>query len=113
MEESTPSLPERATPHTPGPWQVHPVDYLLVVDNDGNEIARVVCEPGTDEHDARLIAASPDLAEALEAALPTLADRAWRLQSYDKDGDPLERSGWESEAMYAAARAALAKAGRP
>ena len=87
------------TQHTPGPW---------IVLNTGNpergSAWRDVCSMGTEftpsyvgealEHDARLIAAAPDLLAALKSL----------LLSFDDDRSLSNRDGWE------AARAAIAKA---
>jgi hypothetical protein len=56
--------------HTPGPWSVN--DYGFI-DADGEEDAIEVItssKRGTEEANLRLIAAAPDLLEALEFALP-------------------------------------------
>ncbi|KKK49654.1 hypothetical protein LCGC14_3132890 [marine sediment metagenome] len=49
--------------HTPGPWHVNGVDAILSV--KGNRSVAKVYHP---EADARLIAAAPELLEALEHA---------------------------------------------
>lgn len=58
--------------HTPGPWfwadnvPDAPPQYRMIVDADG----ATVCDPSPmSEHDARLIAAAPELLEALRAIL--------------------------------------------
>lgn len=59
------------TKFTPGPWKVHPVDDCTVVASDGSEVAAIdgdYNQPDTwpiMEANARLIAAAPDLYEAL------------------------------------------------
>lgn len=68
--------------HTPGPWRNDGAFPRLIVDADGNSIARVVqVTPATAERimsDARLIAAAPDMAAALAQIerLSREADRA-------------------------------------
>ncbi len=59
--------------HTPGPWHTTGTQHEEVRNGDGF----LVCKARTD--DARLIAAAPDLLEALEDLLPLLEDR--RLQN--------------------------------
>lgn len=62
--------------HTPGPWRVKIYkpyrSEAIIVNNDG-EIASVdlACMPGA-EADAYLIAAAPDMLEALESIAPML-----------------------------------------
>ena len=52
-----------ASKHTPGPWTK---DRNIIEDANGNEIARVSYErSGYVQANARLIAAAPDLLEAL------------------------------------------------
>lgn len=57
--------------HTPGPWRTHVVDSTMVIGSDGSEIAQTLGDYeslyATMEADANLIAAAPDLLEALEA----------------------------------------------
>ena len=62
--------------HTPGPWRVKiykPYRTEAIIVNDDGEIASVdlACMPGA-EADAHLIAAAPDMLEALEAIAPML-----------------------------------------
>lgn len=51
------------TPHTPGPWAVHPKSPTAVYQPEFE------CWIPQSEADARLIAAAPDLLEALQALL--------------------------------------------
>lgn len=69
--------------HTKGPWQCYadlpstePNWHIVTSDNRQRVIANVHIEPGnaSDEANARLITASPDLLEALIAALPYVED---------------------------------------
>jgi len=89
------------TEHTPGPWVVHPTSIHPAVRSIGTAEAgpRRICTVGstngnpTDWHNARLIAAAPELLEALNTLPQSLA-------STDEDLDK-----W-----VAKARAAIAKA---
>ena len=88
--------------HTPGPWvihgnftEIHPHD-----DPDGNQVIADVdpdCEMSNREANARLIAAAPDLLEALEAMVTT-----WE--------GPRELAAIRFAQNVIAARAAIAKA---
>ncbi len=57
-----------AAKHTPGPWELHTSPYLkfatVVIADVAHEIRSELSE-----HDARLIAAAPDLLEALQEML--------------------------------------------
>ena len=50
--------------HTPGPWTPYGLDWRMVVDKD----SAVIADIRTNNADARLIAAAPDLLAALEEA---------------------------------------------
>lgn len=90
--------------HSPGPWVVNGVDDLgayVYIDSDCHVVVRCP-DPGVEDANARLIAAAPDLLEALRnvvagaevvAALPTCRERE------------------VLNGLAAIARAALAKAG--
>lgn len=60
-----------AVTHTPGPWRVGPVDDTIVTDADGKEVAAIDGDYNSPdewprmEANARLIAAAPDLLDAL------------------------------------------------
>lgn len=61
--------------HTPGPWSTHMCDDTSIVDRDGRDIAQICGDyrhpdiwPVT-EANARLIAAAPEMLEALKIAL--------------------------------------------
>jgi hypothetical protein len=88
--------------YTPGPWdrQKIPNDpcchECAVETEDGEHIADVA-----HEHDASIIAAAPELAEAL-LALVNRRDRAAHVMGGNPDG---------SDGRYVKARAALRKAG--
>ena len=65
--------------HTPAPWTAHPgntklsIDYWVVEDRNGQNIA--VC----DKNNAHLIAAAPDLLEAVQRLLAhDWWDGSWR-----------------------------------
>jgi hypothetical protein len=70
------------TQHTPGPW-IYDDRYVNVIAEDGRAIAGRPAwsslSPDSEEADARLIAAAPELLEACEAALFAL-DCAINLQ---------------------------------
>lgn len=72
------------TEHTPGPWgiEISTSSSVIFICTDEREIA-VISEVGSDEDEtnARLIAAAPDLLEALIAVV-AVADR--RTVEFDK-----------------------------
>lgn len=78
---------------SPAPWRINGVDYhdYGLIDAEGGEIMLLKAECERDDHNATLIAAAPDLLEALQDA----------LHAYDKHG---EHSEWDF------ARAAISKA---
>jgi hypothetical protein len=76
--------------HTPGPWRVCDEQEQIL----GPEGEIIVWETGTNEANNRLIAAAPELLEALEAIA---------TGAYDTEGD------WRSWVIERA-RAAIAKA---
>jgi hypothetical protein len=61
--------------HTPGPWKFYSVGrpshpdgiYLILTDNDVRAIVETFHDSDEDEANARLIAAAPNLLEALQA----------------------------------------------
>lgn len=77
---------------TPGPWEYHSLSASVIQsgDPDGNSVC---LEAG--DADGHLIAAAPELYEALEGLLEMTDDDQW---------------GAEAEAAQRVARAALAKA---
>lgn len=94
--------------HTPGPWQVRTLEnfgfnVVHYVGGDKFNIARVA--KAGNEADASLIAAAPDLLEALKGAIGALE------QDVDTGAD-YNDADWTGIAnqRLAAARAAIAKA---
>ena len=87
-----------AMKHTPGPWNYDRSGYSLYV-NSGRELVTALSMDGkrleTSEANARLIAAAPDLLEALKSVI------AWL--------DASDESAF-SDSQLALARAAIAKA---
>lgn len=87
--------------HTPAPWKIdaaHSTRVLLLNDAKGYAIGEIVDTRNPDN--ARLIAAAPDLLEALCTALPFVEDH--------EDGD-IYKSGTVARAV-AQIRAAIDKA---
>lgn len=102
-------MSREAMKHTPGPWRIDPIKAHA----NGNR--RIMAEQCTTvavvpEHlaaDARLIAAAPDLLEALKDLLD---EAEWLRREYSHDR---ERDGWdalEEDPCFTVARAAIAKA---
>lgn len=107
-EESAPRA--RAMGHTPGPWSCHPWgDNDYEINSNGTTICSVpgfhddTVEEGRSEDNARLIAAAPELLEALEVMIASFAG-AMELDENDVDAD-----GYDYDAMKQA-RAVIAKA---
>ena len=97
------------TLHTPGPWFIerrthdNETTYYWVTASDGHgwSVDRYMSVSGCiDEHDARLIAAAPELLEALKEAHNA-------LELFASDESP---SGQIAVAAVMQARAAIAKA---
>lgn len=70
-----------STQHTPGPWHVSKASPTRVIESGprGNSIAKMglnlgVCSQGEAESNARLIAAAPELLEALQEMINCYAD---------------------------------------
>lgn len=74
------SVTEKKAAHTPGPWVFEPgphgdpdfedIAFLIAEQRPGGEAIGIICSPvmsGDVEANARLIAAAPDLLEALKA----------------------------------------------
>jgi hypothetical protein len=112
--------------HTPGPWSVERVDYELhgmdasyevtagrsvIVQTHMREIQSEGDLLATDGANCRLIAAAPELLEALEEALPALNAAQWQVDAEWRDYD---KKAAQYEAIVRAfrekARAAIAKA---
>lgn len=53
--------------HTPGPWKVERGNQAIYVSAEGGAVARVFPSDLSDDGNAQLIAAAPELLEALEA----------------------------------------------
>ena len=92
------------TKHTPGPWRYSPVhnDIISMADGPWTEICFFF-----KEEDARLIAAAPELLEALQM----LSDRAGRIA---QGAAVIDERGINTLAHpISVARAAIAKATQP
>lgn len=82
------------TSHTPGPW-VHYLHFIVEkVDKDTflhNDNAKYICKFGgladKNKANARLIAAAPDLLEALEAMTKHLSLLNWGAEDYKIQSD--------------------------
>ena len=100
-------MSREAMKHTPGPWYIDPIK----ADANGNR--RIMAEQCTPvavvpEHlaaDARLIAAAPDLLEALKEATSALE---WRWERVANRAAPVHETAIQE--AYNQARAAIAKA---
>lgn len=92
------------TKHTPGPWDICRVNVLMIYADNGLRIADCQCDDQPDmpeeqeEANAVLIAAAPEMLDALDMCAEVLAELA-RLD----DGTP-------SVSALSMARAAIAKA---
>ena len=97
--------------HTPGPWTLHPTALHPAVRSVGTPDAgpRRICTVGTmngnpvDKANARLIAAAPELLEALKEAENALADY---IPTIERTGASLNYG----HSVLKKARAAIAKA---
>lgn len=104
-----------STPHTPGPWEIRhestDPEWAVVVATGGRIVANVNAETGPDipplvstkmprDANARLIAAAPDLLEALQRTVEAL--EYWLPRHGDPEG--------ANSAMMVNARATIAKA---
>jgi hypothetical protein len=104
--------------HTPGPWTAAPSKYAegVLVVKAGMPSNRVLARFGsdaepldeTDEANARLIAAAPDLLAALLAFIPELEQRERFISANDS---PWSQSEKDMLDRIWAARKAVAKAG--
>lgn len=95
-----------AAKHTPGPWHLSPEGYLVSATYDVTQTSKTtrfiaeIFERGTQAlADAKLIAAAPDMAEALKAGITVITG------GVDETMEP-----WAEE-IVKIFRAALAKAG--
>jgi hypothetical protein len=93
--------------HTPGPWYIDPIKVHA---NGNRRIMAEQCTPVAvvPEHlaaDARLIAAAPDLLEALKEATTALE---WRWERIANRAEPVHETSIQE--AYNKARAAIAKA---
>lgn len=99
---AAPDCAGRNGAHTPGPWlpewELSRGTFCQVAafSTEGNRILRCAIESFRPVDDARLIAAAPDLLEALREAESVV--------------DALDRSGYSQGDVLAAIRAAIAKA---
>ena len=95
---------QSAAKHTPGPWTTNPVDgETWVYDTIGDAlIARVVVDNKPGQLNAKLIAAAPDMTEALLRLLTAFGDCV---------GHAAMKEFEEGNTAVILARAALAKAG--
>jgi hypothetical protein len=71
--------------HTPGPWEVFEDDYSIGVETPIGILFSDFDNTENDEADARLIAAAPEMLEALKAVIVAIkiehvlaASQAWR-----------------------------------
>ena len=101
---------ETAAVHTPGPWEIRH-DNGLVTDAGGHPVAFMpISTRGLAYHaaNARLIAAAPDLLEALDEALTELADS--HPCDWAEDDACEEGGGSESHSRLRQISAAIKKA---
>lgn len=108
-------MTETKTPWTPGPWTVEPVQHQhmprWVRTGEPMRTVAMVCgnSPAELDSNARLIAAAPDMAEAVRIAAETFERYAeLHLAKGTPDGD---RKAAENEELAKLMRAALPKAG--
>jgi len=96
--------------HTPGPWTVQADSVYPGVIRDANRTSVAEAHyqetPGTMEANARLIAAAPDLLEAVRVARVAMVE-ARRLLYYARHADTVDRL----TAAITDAEAAVQKAG--
>jgi len=80
---AAPDCAGRNGAHTPGPWHlsvngVDATDDAVIIDGNGNEVLGVSEWCRCEEADARLIAAAPELLEALRAVKKIVDDATER-----------------------------------
>ena len=91
--------------HTPGPWKQSLPDECWIIAADGTDIAETIGDYDDEnvwpvmEANARLIAAAPDLLEALKRIMP-----------YANTGASVQDVYTSEQPEFIAARAAIAKA---
>jgi len=107
----TPPLHPQGEGWTKGPWEVRQsqIGTLYVSSTEGREVARVIFRPfGEHEANARLIAAAPDLYEALSDAVMFI--ELVRLRAR-REGDTQQEI--EAQDALRNAQSALTKARTP
>lgn len=97
--------------HTPGPWELDGVEVYPV---NGHRACDAICELSAGQSDdlfeanARLIAAAPELLEALERLLEAYSSQM--RSDYDYPGDPWTAEGrHDDDALQAICTIAKAK----
>ncbi len=101
------------TKHTPGPWRV----IARANERNGPCVQRgrqggfmiIGMSPEAEDADARLIAAAPELLEALESQISEHY-ATWMAARADAEGAPTSHALFEQEPSTIKARAAIAKA---
>ena len=100
--------------HTRGPWRTHIADSTLVVDADGNEIARTLGDYDTEyeamETRATFIKAAPDLRAALAECRADLMIHAGNADNAAKSDPRWEGVGEKLRMRIRQADAALSAA---
>jgi hypothetical protein len=95
----TQRTPDQQSTFTPGPWTIEDGEFLAYI-HGGGDTERIVAEideaQGNQVADANLIAAAPELYEALRQVVATM--RNWQV------------NGWYDSGLDALAEAALKKA---
>ncbi len=109
-----------ASPGTPGPWIVDCDDPMLILASDGLCLIATVetdnlGNPWAGIADAKLIAAAPELAEALEALLSeetsSYCEYCYKHAPKDSGGNLTGSVAHRADCAAEAARAVLRKAG--
>lgn len=95
-----------STKHTPGPWVADGAQEIVYGATDEGEHIVIVYELGVNEADHRLIAAAPELLDALQSLLASDRSSPNEIVGQDTDGHPLNAAGVARKV----ARAAIAKA---
>jgi len=93
---------------SPAPWRINGVDYhdYGLIDAEGGEIMLLKAECEQDDHNATLIAAAPDLLEALQGYMSAVSEMNEAMKDgYNVQGAMSALIGWEDMA-----RAAISKA---